>query len=311
MEKGNQSRFSYILLALLVVFLWATSWVLIKLGLSDFPPVTFAGLRYFLAFLFLMPFALRKKNRQQIANLSTRQWINLFFLGILYYTLTQGAQFAGLSVLPAMAVSLVLSFTSIFVAGIGVWALGEKPTGLQWIGLAANVIGALLYFYPVSFSRNQLLAVGIVFAGMLGNSVSMVLGRKINRDTVLPPVSVTAISMGFGSVLLLISGLVLEDMPDIQLHNWLILVWMAIINTALAFTLWNKVLQKLQAMEASIINNTITVQIAILAWVFLNESLDPLKIAGIILATIGAVFVQIGGNKKTGKNNLVLRGNHK
>ncbi|MCB9443696.1 MAG: DMT family transporter [Ardenticatenaceae bacterium] len=48
--------------ALLVTFLWSTSWVLIKLGLQDIPPVTFAGLRYFLAFLALIPFYRRRQN---------------------------------------------------------------------------------------------------------------------------------------------------------------------------------------------------------------------------------------------------------
>ncbi|MEZ4516648.1 MAG: EamA family transporter [Chloroflexota bacterium] len=44
-----------VLQALLVTFLWSTSWVFIKLGISDIPPITFAGLRYFLAFLVLIP----------------------------------------------------------------------------------------------------------------------------------------------------------------------------------------------------------------------------------------------------------------
>ena len=297
MEQEKHSKLSNILLALLVVFLWATSWVLIKLGLSDFQPITFAGLRYFLAFLCLLPFALSKKNRQIMAALSWQQWLNLFLLGLLYYTLTQGSQFAGLSVLPAMSVSLILSFTSVFVAGIGSVTLGEKPTGLQWLGLVLNVVGAILYFHPVNFSRGQMLAVGIVFAGMLGNSVSMVQSRKINRDVLLPPVCVTAVSMGFGSIFLLLGGMIFEEPTTIRLQSWLMLGWMAVVNTALAFTLWNKVLQKLQAMEASIINNTISVQIAVLAWVFLGEKLDGLEIGGVILTTLGAVLVQMSGNR--------------
>ena len=44
--------------ALFVTFLWSTSWVLIKIGLQDIPALTFAGLRYGLAFLCLLPFLL-------------------------------------------------------------------------------------------------------------------------------------------------------------------------------------------------------------------------------------------------------------
>jgi drug/metabolite transporter (DMT)-like permease len=46
-----------VLQGLLVAFLWSTSWVFIKFGLSNIPSLTFAGLRYMLAFLCLLPFA--------------------------------------------------------------------------------------------------------------------------------------------------------------------------------------------------------------------------------------------------------------
>ena len=293
MKPSDQAKTNSILLALLVTFLWATSWVLIKWGLSDISPLMFAGIRYFLAFLCLLPFALTKIHRDEIAQLRKRDWMLLLLLGALYYALTQGTQFAGLAVLPAMSVSLILSFTSLFVAAIGIKTLGEKPGRLQWLGLALNILGACLYFYPVQFPQKQWLAVGIVFLGMLGNSVSTVIGRKINRDIRLAPISVTTISMGFGSILLLATGLILEDLPRLTLSNWGLVVWLAVINTALAFTWWNKALQRLEAMEASIINNTIMVQIAILAWVVLGERMDSLEILGVSLAAIGAVLVQL------------------
>lgn len=299
MKPNRNSRIAFILLALFVTFLWSSSWVLIKWGLTDFPPVVFAGIRYFMAFLCLLPFAMQKKVREQIGKLTRKNWIQLLILGLLYYTLTQGAQFVGLAHMPAMAVSLIISFTSIFVAGIGSVILGEKPTLIQWVGLILNVLGAYLYFFPVKFSDGQLWAIGVVFIGMLANSVSMVLGRKINRDEFLSPIGVTSISMGFGSLLLLISGLVLEDIPDIQIKNWLIVVWLALVNTALAFTLWNTALKKLRAMEASIINNTMTVQIAALAWFVLGEGMDTMEMIGAALSVIGAILVQVGGSKRS------------
>jgi drug/metabolite transporter (DMT)-like permease len=45
-----------VLQALLVTLLWSTSWVLVKFGLADIPALTFAGLRYTVAFLCLLPF---------------------------------------------------------------------------------------------------------------------------------------------------------------------------------------------------------------------------------------------------------------
>lgn len=39
------SRLASVVMAMMVVFLWATSWVLIKIGLEEIPVLTFAGLR--------------------------------------------------------------------------------------------------------------------------------------------------------------------------------------------------------------------------------------------------------------------------
>jgi len=56
--------------ALFVTGLWSTSWVLIKIGLRDLPPLTFAGLRYGLAFLCLLPFVLHSSHRKVLRGLA-------------------------------------------------------------------------------------------------------------------------------------------------------------------------------------------------------------------------------------------------
>ena len=93
------SRLSAILLAVFVTFLWSTSWVLIKIGLRDnLPRITFAGLRYGLAFLCLTPFVLlNPKHRQAIQKMDGREWGILSLLGVLTYAVTQTAQYLGLA----------------------------------------------------------------------------------------------------------------------------------------------------------------------------------------------------------------------
>src|SRR3712207_6285326 len=91
-----------VLQALLVTFLWSTSWVLIKFGLDDLPALTFAGLRYTLAFLCLLPFLVHPARRADIRSLSHADWTRLGALGLLFYAVTQGAQFVGLAYLPAI-----------------------------------------------------------------------------------------------------------------------------------------------------------------------------------------------------------------
>lgn len=295
--KNKQSHVISIFQALLVTFLWSTSFIIIKWGLVEIPPITFAGLRYSLAFLCFLPFMFLKKNYvEEVKNLTSVQWKKLVLLGFVFYTFTQGAQFLGLSLLPSVTVSLMLNFTPIIVAVMGIFLLNEKPTLLQWIGSALFIVGILTYFFPVSLLENELLGLGIMFIGIVTNAGAAILGRNINRNKNISPFVVTFISMGVGAIILLLVGLSLNEFPSISLTNWLSLIWLAAINTAFAFTLWNLTLQNLTAMESSIINGTMLIQIAVLAWIFLGETITLQEGAGMLIAAVGALFVQLKRN---------------
>ena len=279
--------------ALFVTFLWATSWVLIKIGLRDIPALTFAGLRYSLAFLCLLPFTLRRTHLETLRGLSAREWGRLILLGLLFYAVTQGAQFVGLAYLPAVTVSLLLNFTTIVVALMGIVLLAERPTSLQWGGVGLSVVGVLIYFYPVSFPAGQVIGLVVVTAGVLANAGSAILGRRVNREGSLPPLLVTVVSMGIGAAVMLVAGVAIQGLPPLSRANWAVIGWLAVVNTAFAFTLWNHTLRTLAAMESSIINSTMLIQIAVLAWLFLGEPLTGQKIMGMALAGFGALIVQL------------------
>ena len=279
--------------ALFVTFLWSTSWVLIKYGVDEIPALTFAGLRYALAFLVLVPLvAVRPRYRRQMAALGGRDWFELVALGLVFYTLTQGAMFLALAHLPAMPVSLILSFSPAAVALLGIVLLGEIPSRLQWIGIAVFLVGVLVYFYPFAM---ELAPIGLAAAviGLGANVVSSIMGRAVNRRRDLHPVVITVVSMGAGSATLLLVGLSLQGLPALGWRSWAIVSYLAVVNTALAFTLWNRTLQRLTAMESSIINNTMLLQIVLLAWAFLGEPLGWKAAMGIGLAAAGAVLVQL------------------
>ena len=290
---NNNSHLKSILLALLVTFLWSTSFVIIKIGLVEIPPLTFAGLRYTIAFVCLLPFAFTKKNSDVIKKLERKDCVKLFIYGLLFIAITQGAMFGGLLFLPAVTVSLWLNFTPLVVAVLAIFLIKEFPTRLQWIGVILFVAGILTYFYPVALSENQEIGLIIMTIGVFANSASSVLGRSINREAKINPVVVTIISMGIGSIILLIVGIATQGLPPISFQNILYLLWLAIINTALAFTIWNFTLRTLSAMESSIINGTMLIQIAILAWIFLGEAISLQEGIGMLIAGFGAVLVQL------------------
>lgn len=246
-----------------------------------------------LAFICLLPFAFRKERIAEIKKLERKDWVKLTLLGFMFYSFTQGTQFVGLSLLPAVTVSLLLNFTPIIVAVMGIFLLSEKPTVLQWSGAFLFIVGILAYFYPVDLSGGETLGILVMIIGVLANSGSAILGRDINRSRRHDPLTVTVISMGAGSIVLLAVGLIAQGLPSISLTNILLLTWLAVVNTAMAFTLWNLSLRTLTAMESSIINGTMLIQIAILAWIFLGEAISLKEVAGMLIAAIGALLVQL------------------
>ena len=282
--------------ALFVTFLWSTSWVLIKIGLKgNLPPVTFAGLRYTLAFLCLFTYVtiINRDSLSVIRSLSVKTWLKLILLGVLFYALTQGAQFVSLASLPAATLTLLLNLTSIIIAIYNTLTGKEQPSLIQWVGIVISVLGAMVYFLPLTIEKGQVPGLIAGLVGLIANAASAIYGRHINSRGDLPPVVVTTISMGVGGFIMLITGGITQGFGALNTQQWGIIFWLALVNTAFAFTLWNKTLQTLTAVESSIINGTMLPQIAILAWVFLGEPLNAKQIFGMILVGIGTLIVQL------------------
>lgn len=287
------SHFKAVLQALFVVFLWATSWVFVKIGIKDIPPITFAGLRYFIAFLCLLAVMLVNGAQKEVRGISGRSWVQLAILGILFYAGTQGAIFIALAYLPAVTVNLLWSFSSVIIAILGIFWLSENPTRIQWSGILLAMIGVIIYFFPVQIPAQQLIGLAVAAAGILANAVSSIIGRSVNRSEKYRPLVVTVITMGTGSTILLLAGFFVENPQAINLRSWGIILWLALVNTAFAFTLWNHTLRTLTAMESSVINGTMMIWIPIFAVIFLGETITTKEIIGLVIVGVGTLIVQL------------------
>jgi len=296
------SRLKAILLAVLVTIIWSTSWVLIKIGLADIPAMTFAGLRYMLASLLFFPLLLKKDIRTQIKRLSGRDWAMMVALGVVLYMFGQGGQYLGLAYLPSVTVSLILNLSALFVAVVSSITIKEKLNWLQWLGVLLNLAGVLVYFNPGNHIQGNWLGWFFAILCLLGNSVGSIIGREVNRKAHIHPIVITGISMTIGSVLMLGTGILWQGLPPLSAQSIWIIVILAVINTAVCFTLWNYTQQTLLATETTILNNTMLVYISILAWIFLGEKQSALGIIGLILALAGAMLVQIQLKKQPDPN---------
>lgn len=282
-----------VLEALFVTFLWSSSYVFIKVGLADIPALTFAGLRYALAAVVLLPTFVRGGHHRAVRRADPSEMGVLVGLGLLLYAVTQGAQFVALGHLDAKTVSLVLTFTPVVVALGGAAVLAEKPTLRQWVGMGILLVGVVLYFRPWVGALGSAFGLAVMGLGLFGNAAGSVLGRLINRDAGLSPVAVTTVSMGVGSGVLLASGIAVQGLPELPLEAWGIVAWLAVVNTAGAFTLWNRTLQTLSAVESSVVTNTMLVQVAVVGWLFLGEAIRLHELFGIVTVTGGVLLVQL------------------
>lgn len=291
-EQAADHRRS-VLQALFVTLLWSSSWVLIKWGLVDMHPLTFVAFRYTLAALLMLAWLLYRYRGQHLV-ISRSMRSRLILLGVFFYALAQGALFVALDYLPAVTVNLILSFTSVLVGVAAVPTLDERFTRGQIGGVGLALGGACLYFlsaFPVG-AAGSWIGYTATLIGLLSNATATLLSRSVNREGTLAPEGVTAISMSIGAGIMLAVAIPVGGLPTLSLKNWLFIIWLALVNTAFAFTLWNRTLRTLSALESSMINSSMMIQIPILALILLGERLSPLQMLGLLLAAGGIYLVQ-------------------
>ena len=307
----DRSHLASVVVALFVTLLWSSSWVLIRWGFDkeSLDPLTFAALRYGIASAVMIVWVLSKRTyRRQVASMNRRLALRIVVLGIVFYALTQGSIFVALDNQPAATTSLMLALTPLFVGMLAGTSLRESSSARQiwgtilvaggaWMyftgGLGATAIGMVAAIVALGGSVMICAVIFQIFDGLgIVYNAGSLLGRQVNRRAETSPVVITAISMTVGSVLLASVGLASEGVPTVTPTAWLIILWLAVVNTALAFTLWNLSLRRLSALESAGINNTMLVQIAVLAWIFLGERPGASGFAGIILVSIGVLLTQ-------------------
>lgn len=291
--------------ALFVTVLWSSSWVIIKFGLEDIPPIIFSGLRYITASIILVIVIFSKQEyRKNVINLNRKNWTQLILYGLIFIAFTQGSMYIALDLLPAITVSLVLNFTIFIVVILSAFLLKEVPSILQIAFIAIGLIGILIYFYPIDIPQNELLGLIVICFGVFANAIASIMGRSINRAKQIHPIIITGLSMVFGSVLLLMLGFMLEGIPNLSFTSIFYILWLSIINTALAFTLWNKSMQKLRAIDSTLINSAMLPQTVLLALIFLGEMPDLLEWLGLGLLTGSMIIVQISQAKYDKKQKI-------
>ena len=297
----QKTRMLSLVEASLVTFLWSSSYVLIRIGLEEINPIAFAAYRYILASLMLLlPFYLQFR-KEKTMRFNLKRIGLLLVLGFTGFFIAQGFQFLGLFFLNSVTVTFILNLTPLFVLGLSVFLLNEWPTNRQVIGIIMTLVGVILFFYDAIADFGTSVGVLITLISGLGWAFYIVISRRYLAKDNESVITLTSISMLFGAFMLLGATGLTGNLVNVSFNGWMIILWLSVVNTAIAFFLWNHALKTLKAIEQSILQNSMLIQISLLAFFFLQERISEYNILGMIIVFTGVLVVQLRNSRRKKK----------
>ena len=275
--------------------LWGTTYVLVRIGLTDLGPLMLAGIRYTLAGLILLPFL--KAYKIDIGKYKKNFW-QLALLGILSFTIGNGSSGFALEYLPSTTVSFLTSLTTPLVLLFSIFLLKEIPKFVQIVGVSLSVVGLVMYFSPQNLAFDNP-GYPILLISLLGFTFYAILGRFVARSKEVPFLVQTAIPFLVGGGLLLILAVIFEGIPVLTLKAAGIIIWMAIVNSVIGYLLYNQALCELTALEVNVVMKLSPFFTAIYAFFLLGEKITLSQILAMAVVFFGVYLVQRGNNVKS------------
>src|SRR5437867_8768913 len=272
---------------------WSSTWLAIKIGLRDLPPISFVAIRFLIAIIVLLAVSI---GRVRLLPLRRNEYAVLAITGILMfavnYTLLFWAELHVSSGLAAVLQATIPIFGMIFAH----WMLPDEPLRLQKLagaivalGGVAVICGRLLGFNgPLAFWGGLAVVVGAASAAFANVLVKA-------RSMQLAPAILAAWQMIFGITPLLILGLAIDGNParfHLSTTAIFCLFYLAIIGSALTFLLLYWLLPRLTVAQLQSIS-LITPPVAVmLGWLMGGETfpLSSLLGAGFVLTGVWMIF---------------------
>src|SRR5579885_2404418 len=224
---------------LLLCCIWGSTWLFIKLGLRDLPPVGFAAVRFVLASAIL--FAIVAARRSRVPR-TAREWTLIAATGVLTFTLNYGLVFWGEQHISSGLTALLQATIPVFGMLFAHAHLpGERLSARKMAGVLLGVGGVGVIFSNQMSAEGSLAAWGsvAVVAGAVCMAYSNVLIKA--RAAKIDPPMLAAGQMACGLVPLLCFGLVSEGNP-LKFH-WtalaaVSLLYLTLVGSVAAFMLY-------------------------------------------------------------------------
>ncbi len=278
----------------LLAAVWGTAFVGIKLGLSFFPPVLYAALRYELAgVVMLAAVALTEtgwipRNRSALASIAVRA--ALVFAGFHAFL------FIGQQYITSAVAAVLVGLNPLFTVG---FARAILPTGrLSRRGIVGIVLGLVGVFVLAHPDPNALLTESVVgkvlvAIGVVSFALGSVLAQRTETDMGLRPI--TAWSMLLGGVLTHAMSLALgESLTSVQWTGTALvaLVFIALVPGAFGFVLYFDILERVGSIQANLVNYVVPLFTAVYGWLVFGEVPGVYAAVGFVVILSGFVLLK-------------------
>lgn len=269
------------LLALAIVFVWGTNFVVIRLGLNALPPLFYATLR----FAFVMLPAILFLPRPKVA------WSNLAIYGLCIGLLQFGFLFIAMKgqISPGLA-SLVIQTQVFFTIALAMWRTGEKIKPHQLLAFALAVAG-MAVIAAHNGQGTTIAGVALVLLAAMGWAMGNQAGREAGQVNMLAYVVWAA---PFAVPPLLILSLLMEGpaaiASGVRHAHWVIwatVLWQSVGNTMFGYTCWAWLLSRYPAATVAPVSLLVPVFGFASSALLLGEPLPAWKIAATLLIMAG------------------------
>jgi O-acetylserine/cysteine efflux transporter len=284
-----------ILIWLILCLIWGTTWIFIKIGLEDLPPIGFAAARFILSVIIL---AVIIKVQKLPLPKTASEWKLIFFTGILQFSINYSTVFWSeqyiSSGLAAVLQSMILIFGLILA---WIFLPHERITKIKVFAVLLGIVGVGVIFIE-QLQVNNLSAflgcVAIVIGSYAAAQASILIKAK---GSLLHPASLVFGQMICGLPAIIIYSLIKEGNP-LEFHwTWraiICVVYLSIFGTIAAFWLYYWLLSKIESTKAMMISLVTPLIAVIIGAIVLGERLPTQTFFGgiLILASIGLIVLR-------------------
>lgn len=281
-----------ILIWLILCLVWGTTWIFIKVGLEDLPPITFATARFLLAVIILF-FVIRI---QKIPLPKTaKEWKLIALTGVLQFSFNYSLVFwAEQHITSGLAAVLQATITVFGLVLAWIFLPNERITKIKIIAVAIGIVGVAVIFHDqlqVQSLLAFLASVGIVVGAYAAAQASILVKAK---GGAFHPAALVFCQMICGLPAIIIYSLVAEGNPLTFNWTWqavICVLYLTIFGTIAAFWLYYWLLSRIESTKAMMISLVTPLIAVVIGAIVLGETLPPQTGIGglLIIASIGLI----------------------